>query len=431
MAASCSPIRLSFSVITITNSASHPVTKVWVSNRLFRDWNVKQDYSWFANSNNNVKFGVQGIYHKFLPGKVESSGGSFNSITTDDKYALEGGVYIQNDQKFGKLIQAQYGIRYSIFNYMGEGTAYTFNSDGDVLTEQDYGSWESIQTYHGIEPRVAVSVQMNEESAIKTSYNRNYQYLHLLSNSVSSSPTDVWVPASNNVKPQIVDQVSLGYFRTFKKGKYSASIDTYYKWLDNQIDYKNGADLILNNTIESELVYGKGRSFGVELMVEKKKGRFTGWVSYTLSRTLRQFDEINGGEEFSARQDRIHDVSVVGMFEVNDKITLSANFIYYTGDAVTFPSGRYIVDGQIVPLYTDRNAARMPDYHRLDLGFLWKFAKAKKFEHSLNISVYNVYARENAYSISFRQNADDPTKTEAVQLSLFRIIPSITYNIKF
>jgi hypothetical protein len=252
-----------------------------------------------------------------------------------------------------------------------------------------------------------------------------------LSNSTTSSPTDLWVPSSNNVRPQIVDQVSLGYFRNFMNNQYAFSVETYYKTLDNQIDYRNGADLIFNDKYEGALTYGKGIAYGAEFFLKKTKGDLTGWISYTWSRSLRKFDAINNGSYYPARQDRIHDIAIVGIYKLSERWTVSANWIFYTGNAATFPSGRYTVEGVQVPYYTERNGYRFPDYHRLDIGVTLMGKPHKNFESSWNFSAYNAYGRQNAYTIEFRQNKDNPAVTEAVQTALFTIIPSITYNFKF
>ncbi len=400
-----------------------------------QDWNVKQDFSYFLNNNNTLKFGVNGIHHTFKPGALTGENESFNEVILDSRYALEMGAFIQNEMKIGSRFNMMIGLRYSGFNAMGSGKAYEFNEDGDKTSEKEYGSWESMKYHHGLEPRFSASYILTENNSIKLGYNRNYQYLHQLSNATTSSPTDNWVPSSNNVKPQIADQIALGYYHNLSKNMYRISTEVYYKNLANQIDYRNGAELILNNEVEGELVYGSGKAYGVELQIEKKKGKFTGWLSYTLSRSLRQFDDINEGREFSARQDRIHDISIVLMYRVNKAIALSSSWVYNTGDAATFPSGGYEVNGTFVPYYTERNGYRMPDYHRLDFGFTWYMKDRKKFEHNLNFSIYNVYARENAYTITFEENlidpdgpADGPTETQAVQTTLFKLIPAITYN---
>ncbi len=397
-----------------------------------QDINLKQDFTYFPNNNNTIKFGLNIIDHTFLPTSLEAgSKSSFTNSETPNKYAYEGGVYLQNDWKVSENIGIQYGLRYSLFDYRGKGTAYTFNPKGDKLTEKAYAKGESIQFHGGFEPRLAAKFQLNDESSIKAGISRNYQYMHLLSNSTTSSPTDLWVPSSNNVKPQIVDQISLGYFRNFDDNGYEFSVETYYKNLQNQIDYRNGADLIFNDQYEGALTYGKGIAYGAEFYLKKTKGDFTGWISYTLSRSLRKFDEINKGDFYPARQDRIHDIAIVGIYKLSNKLTVSANWIFYTGDAATFPSGKYTVENAQVPYYTERNGYRFPNYHRLDLGVTLQGKQRKNFESSWNFSVFNAYGRQNAYSITFEQNKDNPAKTEAVQTALFRIIPSVTYNFKF
>lgn len=397
-------------------------------NSSIQDWNVKQDFSLFANKNNTVKFGFNAMHHTFKPGALTGGNDSFNEVVLDSRYGIEFGAYIQNEQKIGARFNLMYGLRYSGFDLVG-GDSFEFDQNGDFMSvDTTLGRWESIKYHQGLEPRFSLSYVISENNSIKLGYNRNFQYLHQLSNSTTSSPTDVWVPSSNNIKPQIGDQVAIGYYQNLKKNKYRISTEIYYKSLQNQIDYRNGANLLLNDQVEGELVYGTGRAFGLELLLEKKKGKFTGWISYTLSRSLRQFDEINDGKEFSARQDRIHDVAVVLMYKITKNLALAGTFIYYTGDAVTFPSGKYEIGGNVVPLFTERNGYRMPDYHRADIGLTWYLKDKKRFEHSLNFSIYNLYARENAYTISFEENASGDT--EALQTALFKIVPSITYNFK-
>ncbi len=399
---------------------------------VIRDWNFKQDYSYYLNNENSMKIGYNVIHHTIEPGNLEA--GENTGIIAQDaikKYSLEGAVYIQNEQKVSNRLNLGYGLRYSFFNYMGDGVKYEFDETGEMTSEQEVGAWETIQFYHGLEPRFSSSYRLNPSSSVKLAYNRNYQYLHLLTNATTSSPTDVWINSSNNVKPQIADQIALGYFKNFKNNMYQTSVEAYYKDMQNVIDYRTGADIFLNNELEGDLVYGDGRAYGLELSVKKTQGKFTGSLSYTISKTERQFDEINDKQWFSARQDRTHDLSAVGTFHVNKKVSISAAWIYYTGDAVTFPTGKYLIDGQVVPYYTERNGYRMPDYHRLDLAVNWKRKKTEKFESSWNFSLYNAYGRENAYSISFRPSEDNPIQTEAVQLSLFRWVPSVTYNFKF
>ncbi len=393
-----------------------------------QDWAIKQDFTYYLNQNNTLKFGIAGTHHTFKPGALTGDNESFNELILDSRYGLEFGGYIQNDMKIGARFNMMYGFRYSGFDLVG-GKAYTYDADGNKLTEEEHKRWESISYQFGLEPRLSMSFVISEKNSVKLGYDRNYQYLHQLSNSTTSSPTDVWVPSSNNIKPQIADQLALGYYQNLKKNTYRLSSEIYYKTLQNQIDYRNGADLLLNNEVEGELVYGQGRAYGLELMLQKTKGKFTGWIAYTLSRSLRQFDDINEGKEFSARQDRIHDISVVLMYKFNKSLSLASTFVYYTGDAVTFPSGKYEVSGISIPYYTERNGYRMPDYHRMDIGLTWYMKETKRFKHDLNFSIYNLYARENAYTITFEENAETG-ETEAIQTALFKIIPSITYNFK-
>lgn len=397
-----------------------------------QDWNLKEDISFTPNPNNNIKFGFNIIHHTFKPGSVTVGGNSnFNNQSLSGRKAVEGAVYVQNDMRISDKLGVQYGLRYSGFNFMGAATVYTFDKDGNKTSTRVYDNGESIKYYGGLEPRIAAKYALNAVSSVKASYNRSYQYMHLLSNSTTSSPTDLWVPSSNNVKPQIVDQYAAGYFRNFRDNMFELSVEAYYKTLQNQIDYRNGADMIFNEEVEGELVYGKGKAYGIEILLRKQTGRLTGWISYTLSRSLRQFDEINNGSEYPARQDRIHDLAIVGMYDLTKKLKLSANWIYYTGSAVTFPSGKYEVNGMQVPYYTERNGYRMPAYHRLDIGLTWTTRKTERTERSWNFSLYNAYGRQNAYTINFRQNEDNPQQTEAVRVALFTWVPSITYNFKF
>ena len=399
------------------------------------DWNLKQDFSYYLNGNNLFKFGLNGTHHTYLPGSVSGSSESAEESTLDSRYAIEVGAYVQHEIKFGSRFNIMYGLRYSGFNLIGEGKAFEFDEEGNKTSEKSYDSGESIAYHHGLEPRFSAGYIISEKSSIKLGYNRIYQYVHQLSNSTSGDPTDSWIPSSNNVKPQIADQIALGYYQNLKGNMYQISGEAYYKILGNQIDYRDWANLTLNNEIEGELVYGTGEAYGFECQIKKSKGKFTGWVSYTISRSLRTFDEINDGKQFSARADRIHDFSIVTMYKVNKAISLSANWIYYTGDVVTFPSGKYEVDGVQVPYYTERNGHRMPNYHRLDLGFTWYMKERKHFERNLSISIYNAYARRNAYAITFEEvdhdkNPDTPTETRAMQTTLFRMLPSMTFNFK-
>ena len=397
-----------------------------------QDFNLKQDFTWYLNSNNTLKFGVNLIDHKIVPGEIQAKPGSlYNSLAVRPRRAIESAFYVSNFQNILPRIKLYYGLRLALFTNIGPGDFYRFDDQGNLIQTLSYDHFKVVKTQGGLEPRLALNYQLINKDVVKASYNHINQFIHLLSNSSSSNPNDVWLPSSENVKPQIADQWSFGYFWNSKDNKYEASVETYYKNLKNQIEYKNGADLIFNSTVEAELVFGRGWAYGAEFLFQKNSGRLTGWVGYTWSKTMRQFDQINNGEPFPARQDRRHDFSVVSMYDLSRKLKFSVVWVFNTGNAVTFPNGKYEIDGHAVGYYTQRNSYRMPDYHRLDLGLTWIRKQTAKYESSWNFSVYNAYGRENAYYISFRQSKTNPDITEAVQISLFKIVPSISYKFKF
>ena len=397
-----------------------------------RDWNLKQDYQWFANSRNNIRFGFNSVYHTLRPGEVTASQtSSIGDFFLQKRKAWENAAFISNTWKASDKLNLTYGMRTTAFSVLGGGDYYNVDAEGKITDTLRYEKGEIVKTYVNVEPRLALSYVLNNSSSLKAAYVRNVQNLHLISNSTTSNPTDKWVASTNSIKPEISDQVSIGYYKNLAGNQYELSVEAYYKDMQNQIDYRNGADVYTNDAIESQLLFGKGRAFGVEWLLKKTEGRFNGWISYTLSKTERQFDGINNNKWFNARQDRTHDIAIVGSYKLNDKWTLSANWIYYTGDAVTFPTGKYSVDDRVVFYYTERNGYRMPDYHRLDLGATKQLKKRGRFSSELSFSLYNAYGRENAYTINFRESEDDPQKTEAVQTTLFKYVPSISYNFKF
>jgi hypothetical protein len=398
-----------------------------------RDYNIKQEFQWYANSSNTIRFGVNAIYHQVRPGEVTSPENSaVNGQTLQERYSFENAAYITNNWKISGKWNATYGIRLTAFSILGKGDFYTLGSTGAVADTLHYKNGDIVKTYFNPEPRLALSYVLTPSSSIKASYARNVQNLHLISGSTTSRPTDKWVASTNNIKPEIADQFALGYYKNLAGGKYELTVESYYKSMQNQIDYRDGAEIFQNmDAIESQLLFGKGRAYGIEWLFKKKTGNFTGWVSYTLSKTERKIYGINNNEWYNARQDRTHDIALVGTYQLNKKWTLSANWVYYTGDAVTFPVGKYQVDGQQVFYYTKRNSYRMPAYHRLDLGATCTLKQTKRTLSELAFSLYNAYGRENAYTIEFRQSETDPNKTEAVQTALFKFIPSISYNFKF
>jgi TonB dependent receptor/CarboxypepD_reg-like domain/TonB-dependent Receptor Plug Domain len=398
------------------------------------DFNFKQDFDWYISNQSKVKFGGNIIKHVISPGNIQADNvTSGNSKKVQNRYSVESAAYVSHEWKPSDRLQLVYGLRVSNITVTGPGNFYKYDSKGNVIETLTYKKGKSAASYWNIEPRFSASYQFNTATSIKASYNRNVQNLHLLTNATSSQPTDLWLPSTNNVKPEIADQVALGFYKNFAGEKYEFSSEIYYKTMLNQIDYRNAAETFGNDNIESELLYGSGRAYGLEMQLKKKTGRLTGWLGYTLSRVEKKFNEINNGNYFPARQDRTHDISVVGMYELNKRWSLSAVWVYNTGNAVTFPSGKYQANGQTVFLYTERNGYRMPAYHRLDLSATLEARKnvRRKYQSSWTFGLYNAYGRENAFSITFRDNKNDPTKTEAVRTALFRFIPSVTWNFKF
>ncbi len=397
-----------------------------------RDFSLKEDLQYYANNDNKINFGFNVIHHSFAPGVIDASeSSSYNSLSLPRKYALESAVYISHEWSPIEKLNLNYGMRLTSFVIFGPGNFYTYDPDGNAIDTATYSGGQVVKSYLNPEPRFSASYLLNASSSLKFSYTRNVQNVHLLSNSTSNNPTDLWVPSSNNIKPEIADQGAIGYFKNFKDNQYEFSSEIYYKTMQNQIDYKNGAQLRANTSVESNLLFGKGCAYGLELFLKKKTGKLTGWIGYTLSCTELKIDGINNNNWYPAKQDITHDVSITGTYLLNKKWTFSANWIYYTGNAVTFPNGKYGVDGQIAFYYTQRNGYRMSAYHRLDLGATVIAKKTDKWESSWTFSIYNAYDRANPYSIQFQQDPNDASKTQAIQYSLFRIVPSITYNFKF
>lgn len=398
-----------------------------------KDINLKQEFQYYANTRNKIKFGVNAINHRIVPGQIDANTGSgINPLRLTPNKSLEAALFLTNDYSFTDKLTISFGTRLSTFTLLGnDANIYQYESNGDVKDTTIYANNSIIKTYPVLEPRVSFSYVYSNTASVKAAYARNAQFIHLISNTTTSTPTDLWIPSSINTKPEIADMVSLGWFKNMKDNMFEMSVESYYKAMQNQIDYRNGANLQANELIEGELLYGIGRAYGVEFVLKKRLGKLSGWVGYTLSRTERKIAGINDGQWYAAKQDRTHDISIVTMYDITPKLSVSALFVYYTGNAVTFPSGKYEVNGQTQLLYTERNGYRMPAYHRLDLGVTWVRKETEKYESSWNFSVYNAYGRENAYTITFRQNAENPAVTEAVQTSLFRWVPAITYNFKF
>ncbi|WP_394341238.1 TonB-dependent receptor [Pedobacter namyangjuensis] len=397
-----------------------------------KDFNFKQDFLYALNNKHELKFGFEAIHHTIAPGEISSpSTSSVNEIKIENRKGLEIATYFSDEFDVSDRIKMVYGLRLSAFSVLGGSTYKTFDNDGFETSSAFYGNGEFVKTYFNLEPRISASYQLDEDKSIKASYTRNVQNLHLMSNSTATTPTDLYIMNSLNTKPELADQFSFGYFNNFKDNNYEFSAEVYYKPMQNQIEYRNGTDLRGNQNVEADLVYGKGRAYGLELFFKKKFGKFNGWVGYTISKTERQFDQIENGNWFNARQDRPHDLSLVGIYKPGKRWIFSSTFVYSSGNAVTFPIGKYNLDGKTIFYYGERNGNRTPASHRLDVSATLEGKPNRKFKSSWNFGIYNLYNRKNPFSLEFKDNPDNPSQTQAIQNSLFGIIPSVTWNFKF
>jgi len=394
-----------------------------------RDWNAKVDFEYFPMAGHNIKFGLNYTYHRLTPSLATATNGE--EVFRNDaeiRYAHESAVYLMDEIQWNDRLSLNAGLRVSAFTQVG---SYVSKIDSAV-----YAPGEPVKTYIGWEPRLSATYKLSPTSSVKSGFARTYQYLHLVSNSTSTLPADVWVSSTELIKPQIGLQYALGYFRNFQDNTYETSVEVYYRNLQNQIDYRENYVDNVANELEEEFVFGKGRAYGIELLVRKQKGRFTGWVGYTLSRTERIFSEINNGEPFPAIFDRRHDLSVVANYELSKKWALSGAFVFGTGSAFTPVRSVYFIDQLPVQQYGGRNSARLPDYHRIDLSATYtpKPDKEGRFASSWNFSVYNAYSRQNPFFVYYAFDSDPNAGTaeaSALQVSLFPIIPSVTWNFKW
>jgi hypothetical protein len=443
-----------------------------------RNYSGKADFTYFANPKNKMEFGWHNTYYQFAPGAAEASFEVNDEIDTfkfavDEIPAFETALYLSNEQKIGTRLTLAYGLRWSGFAQIGPGTVYDYPNNQPVDPENPgsnvapsdstiYASGEIVRWFQGPEPRFSANFQIDEFSSVKASYNRMRQYIHLISNTTAATPVDIYMPSGKFIRPALADQVGLGYFRNFFNNKYESSVEVYYKRFQNLVDYKDEAELLLNNTLETELYTGDGRAYGLEVQIKKKRGDLTGWISYTLSRVERQVAQINGGDPYPANWDKTHDISLVLSYDITKSINVSSNFAYMTGRPITYPDGRFQWGGVTAPLYTNRNGARTPAYHRLDLSanfdlskenhniipaiicallpfpfgamyYPWRYTKLKNYvDMSMSLGAYNVYGRNNPYSIYFQASDTDPNQTQAYQLSIYAsIIPYVTINFKF
>lgn len=418
-----------------------------------RNFNLKYDFKHYISDGLQLNYGLNSIYYKFNPGEInpttETSG--INPQKLDDKYAFENAAYLDAEIQITDKIAVQAGLRFSTFNRLGQTGFLEYENDNPILFNENLNIYEkatpldtlsisrgkTIASFANLEPRFSIAYELNEKSSIKASYNRTSQYIHLISNTTSPTPFDVYAPSGKYIEPQLADQVAAGYFRNFDK--YSLELETFYKVVKNRLDYVDDANLIANNAIEQVLLSGEARAYGLEVLFRKNTGKLQGWIAYTLSKSEQrtpgrtpQEIGINNGEWYKAAWDKTHDISITGSYELNPKWTFGANFIFQTGQPASFPNGQYEYNGIIVPTFESRNSSRLQAFHHLDLSATLTPSKNKNrnWQTEWVFSIYNVYNRMNAASISFRENTNIG-RNEAVKLSIFGIIPAVTYNFKF
>ncbi|WP_339704318.1 TonB-dependent receptor [uncultured Kriegella sp.] len=425
----------------------------WVSS--ISNYNLKYDLKYYLSNNFKLDFGASSIYYDFDPGQIipTSETSAVNPMTLDRKKALESGLYINAEHTLTDKLTAQYGLRYSAFSRLGGQAMVDYANDqpvvynqalgiyerGTEVGETDYEKGDAIKRFGNFEPRLSLAYQLNEVSSFKAGFSRVAQYIHLLSNTASATPLDVWTPSGKYVAPQLSNQYAIGYFRNFKDKVYSMEVEAYYKNTDNRIDYIDGSDLIGQNTIETEILNGESRAYGLELLLRKNEGKFTGWIAYTLSKSEQRTPGgnagglgINDGEWYNTPYDRTHDISISGAYKLNDKWSFGTNLVFQTGRPVTYPNEQYEYEGISVASYAARNSDRLPAYHRLDLSVNYKPNRKpeRRFKGEWVLGIYNAYNRKNAASISFGQNFETGAN-EATRTAIFGIVPSVTYNFKF
>lgn len=420
-----------------------------------QNFNFKYDLKHYISNNFKLEYGINSIYYKFNPGDITPSTptSGINPFKLIDKYAFENAIYLDAEYQISDKLALSYGLRVSSFLRLGQDELNVYDNDNPVIFNEALQIYEKadpigtesfsrsdiIESFANLEPRFSLAYQLNDQSSVKASYNRMAQYLHLLSNTSSPTPLDVWTPSGKYVEPQILDQVAIGYFRTFKDNKYSLEFESFYKTIQNRIDYIDGADLIANNAIEQVILNGEARAYGMELLLRKNEGRLKGWISYTLSkseqltrgRTPTEIG-INNGEWYSTPFDKTHDISFTASYDLNDRWTFASNFLYQTGLPTTFPNGQYQFNGITVPTFESRNSSRLPAYHRLDISATYNPRKnaKRRWQAQWVFGIYNVYNRRNAASIQFGENRETG-RNEATRFAIFGIMPSVTYNFKF
>jgi hypothetical protein len=423
--------------------------------------NAKVDFDYYANDKHKLNFGLGSIYYTFNPGSISPFGSRSTVVPSNNplKYAIENHAYLQDDYKVSNKLSMMFGIRVSHFaqlanepipNYVN-GAPLVFNpainnyQSGTVASFNTYAKNTLLNNSFGFEPRLSLNYLINESASLKAGYNRMYQYIHLLSTATSPTPLDIYTPSSSFIKPQIADQLAVGFFKNLNNSQYELSIEAYYKWMQNQFDFIDGASPLLNNAPETILLNGSARAYGLEMMIKKSEGNLTGWISYTLSKAERRTPGINGGRGINNGQyyvtnyDKPHNLAVTGNYQLNKRWSISANFIFQSGRPITYPESKYTFNGLSVPEYSDRNAYRLPAYHRLDISATLKGKENKKYKRQWVFGIYNLYNRQNAANITFREEVTTtPNNYEvgtgvnnAYRLTFFGIIPSVTYEFKF
>ncbi len=420
-----------------------------------QNYNLKYDFKYYASEKTKVNFGANVTKFDINPGTIKplNEESSINYRQLDKKYAYENALYADIERNLTEKLSVMAGVRFSTFYRVGASTVNYYENNQPVLYDEElkiyekatptstkyFGSNEKIADYSNFEPRFTLSYEIDKDQSVKAGYNRMVQYMQLISNTQSPTPLDVWTPSDQYIKPQLADQIAIGYFKNFKEGDYTLELETYYKKVQNRIDYIDGADLIANEAIEQVILNGRMRSYGLEMMIKKNEGRLNGWVAYTLSRSEQQTPGrtpaeigINNGNWYRSAYDKTHNLAITGSYKYNKQWSFGANFTFQSGQPVTFPTGKYVFEGVTVPSYNSRNEDRLPAYHRLDISATLSPKKYEdsKFKGEWVFGIYNVYSRYNAASITFRQNAETGAN-EAVKLSIFGIVPSVSYNFKF
>jgi hypothetical protein len=420
-----------------------------------KNYNFKYDFKNYISDKFKLNYGINAIYYDFNPGTIKptSAESSINANQLDKKYAFEPAAYIEAENQLSKKITVAYGLRYSLFYRLGASTLNLYENNNPVVFNTDMQIYEKatpiaskfysknkiLKNYNNLEPRFSASYQLYDDQSVKASYNRMVQYLQLISNTSSPTPLDVWMPSDNYIKPQIADQVALGYFKNFKDGAYSLEVETYYKKIKNRLDYIDGADLIANDAIEQIILNGQMRSYGLEVMLKKNEGKLNGWISYTLSKSEQQTPGrtaqetgINNGKWYASAYDKTHNLAITSAYNLNEKWSFGANFSLQSGQPVSYPNGKYAYLGISVPSYGLRNNDRLPAYHHLDISATLtpRNNKDRNWKGEWVFSIYNLYNRHNAASINFSQNVDTGYN-EAIKTSIFGMVPAVSYNFKF